>query len=340
MPFFPQSDISFSNSLDSGDSDALLDFLCQIWGEAGRPYFFATLSKHPDLLPSDHFLLTNRKTGEVAAYLCLLKKIWVMNGIALPVAQMEFVATRQEYRHRGFFRWLNTEFEKRVKEQDFLVQAVAGAPYFYRQFGYEYAAHLHGNLVISPQLIPAASEAEPEAIEIERVTRETFPEYLTFRHKLLSCIDLFRKLQVSDYDYLAYEKLHRESMAFDFYRGKQGDRTVGIFSLHVNGTDLELADLMLTQLEHLSGILRFVSTMASNLGNKALCIRPVVQGDLELCLERLARSTFQRFDAWYVRLPSIRDFLEAIKPVLETRLAKSSFAGFSGELVISNYKHS
>ncbi len=339
MPFFPRSDISFRNSIDSGDSDALLDFLCQIWGEEGRAYFLATLSKHPDLLPSDHFLLVHRKTGEIAAYLGLLKKIWVMNGIDLPVAQMEFVATRKEYRHHGFFRWLNTEFEKRVKEQNFLVQAIAGAPYFYRQFGYEYAAHLHGNLVMSPQLIPALSEAETEAIEIERVTRETFPEYLAFRHKLLSCIDLFRKMQVSDYDYLAYEGLHRESMAFEFYRVKQDDRTVGIFNLHLNGNDLEMADFMLKNLDFLPSILRFVSKMASNLGNKVLCIKPVVQGDLELCIERLARSKFQKLDAWYIRIPSIRDFLDAIKPVLENRLAKSSFAQFSGKLVISNYKN-
>jgi hypothetical protein len=156
---------------------------------------------------------------------------------------------------------------------------------------------------------------------------------------MLSSIDLFRKVQVSDYEYLAYEVLHRESMSFEFYRVKQGSRIVGIFYLHLNGNDLEMADFMLKNLDHLPSILRFVKKMASNLGNKVICIKPVVQGDLELCIERLARSKFKRFDAWYIRIPSIRDFLETIKPVLENRLAKSSFARFSGELVISNYKN-
>ncbi|MFX0115041.1 MAG: GNAT family N-acetyltransferase [Candidatus Hodarchaeota archaeon] len=339
MAFFPQREIDFRNSVDSDAYGMIVDFLCQIWGEEGHAYFLATLSKHPNLLKSDHFLLADRKTGEIASYLCLLKKTWVMNGVDIPVAQMEFVATRKEYRHHGFFRWLNNEFEKRVQNQNFLIQAIAGTPFFYRQFGYEYAAPLHGNLVVSPQLIPALSESDSEPIEIERVTREAFPEYLSFRHRMLSNVDLYRKLQVSDYDYLSYEALHRESMSFEFYMVKQGSRIVGIFHLHLNGNDLEMADLMLKNPDHLPSILRFVRKMASNLGEKVICIKPVVQGDLKLCIERLARSKFNRFDAWYIRIPSIRHFLETIKPVLENRLAESSFARFSGKIVISNYKN-
>jgi hypothetical protein len=43
--------------------------------------------------------------------------------------------------------------------------------------------------------------------------------------------------------------------------------------------------------------------------------------------------------AWYIRVPDLPGFLELISPVLEEKLAESPFAGHTGELKITFYRH-
>ncbi|MEM3459050.1 MAG: GNAT family N-acetyltransferase [Candidatus Bathyarchaeia archaeon] len=79
---------------------------------------------------------------KIVATLNLISVEWSIGGIPLQVAEMGQVATLAEYRHRGLQRRLVEEFHKQAAEQGYDLCAIEGIPYFYRQFGYEYALPL------------------------------------------------------------------------------------------------------------------------------------------------------------------------------------------------------
>ncbi|MDO8123827.1 MAG: hypothetical protein Q6364_05550, partial [Candidatus Hermodarchaeota archaeon] len=62
--------------------------------------------------------------------------------------------------------------------------------------------------------------------------------------------------------------------------------------------------------------------------------RPAIQP----VLEGLSQSKFTRPYAWYVRIPSVKHFMETITPVLENRLAHSDFTQLSDSLRINWFR--
>jgi predicted N-acetyltransferase YhbS len=60
-------------------------------------------------------------------------------GIAVPAAQVELVATDRSVEGRGLVRALMGEAHRRSAARGDLLQVMIGIPFFYRQFGYSYA---------------------------------------------------------------------------------------------------------------------------------------------------------------------------------------------------------
>jgi hypothetical protein len=56
-----------------------------------------------------------------------------------------------------------------------IVQAITGIPYFYRQFGYEYALDLGGRRITYLSLIPKAKEGQPEQYTLREAIVEDIP---------------------------------------------------------------------------------------------------------------------------------------------------------------------
>jgi hypothetical protein len=71
---------------------------------------------------------------------------------------MGCVATRPDYRRRGLQRMLNDAFDRYAIEHGFDLCALAGIPYFYRQFGYEYAVDLDHSTTLDAERIPEAED--------------------------------------------------------------------------------------------------------------------------------------------------------------------------------------
>ncbi len=61
------------------------------------------------------------------------------------------------------------------------------------------------------------------------------------------------------------------------------------------------------------------------------------QDELIPYLEKIASTKLTEPYAWYVKIPSIRKFLNYIVPVLEKRLEKSIYKNLDNEIMISHY---
>ena len=88
---------------------------------------------------------------------------------------MEFVATDEEYEGRGLVRRQFEYHHADVARRGELFQMIVGIPYFYRQFGYEYALPVPGWRTIAPGDVPVVSEQWTTREAVEVIAKPTQP---------------------------------------------------------------------------------------------------------------------------------------------------------------------
>lgn len=294
------------------------------------------LKYHPDLPLEDNFLIEEVANGKVVAYLNLLRSRCVLNGTEFPVGHMEIVGTLPEYRNRGFIRILNEAFERRVSEYKLPLLVIAGIPYYYRLFGYEYAIPMGGALTVSTESVPSLKEGEKEPVSIKQVTKRNLDEYFQCRTKRNAYLDFYRKLTPEEITYLTKGQLGEE-LLFKLYLVKHKGSAVGSFMLTKAWGKLEIQELWVQEPTHILSILRYAKQFAQKL-KVPLAVEPPSNPSLHLYLERIARSKFTKPYAWYVRIPSLKQFLKTIKPVLEARIAHSEFKDLTDTFRLSCYR--
>lgn len=76
---------------------------------------------------------------QVVSTLTLLDEVVHVGDVPVPAGQVDLVATDRDFEGRGLVRALMHWAHERSREAGYLLQVMVGIPYFYRQFGYEYA---------------------------------------------------------------------------------------------------------------------------------------------------------------------------------------------------------
>ena len=116
---------------------------------------------HPNTQKEDLIFVEDTQSGRVVSSLCLIPWTWHYEGVAIPTGEMGIVGTLEEYRQRGLIRAQVEYFKRRLNERGCLLSQIQGIPYYYRQFGYEYALPLEGGLRIEPRYVPAPPDDTP-----------------------------------------------------------------------------------------------------------------------------------------------------------------------------------
>ncbi|HEV2660746.1 MAG TPA: GNAT family N-acetyltransferase, partial [Ktedonobacteraceae bacterium] len=132
---------------------------------------------YPLMGPNDYAVIedTRKEGNPLAACTCLWRQTWEYEGIPFEIGRPEYVATDPNYRRRGLVRVLFDMVHQRSANEGHPVMAITGIPYFYRQFGYEYALDLDGRGTVYTALIPPAREEEPEPYTLRDATPEDLP---------------------------------------------------------------------------------------------------------------------------------------------------------------------
>ena len=131
-----------------------LELMRKVFGQNSRVDLLVKkwIEHHPRMTLKDFFVIKHR--DKIVACLSLIPSKWSIEGIPLKVAELGCVATLPEYRHQGLQRRLMIEYHKQMSEQDYDLAAIEGIPFYYRQFGYEYALPLEEKTRISFDKIP------------------------------------------------------------------------------------------------------------------------------------------------------------------------------------------
>jgi hypothetical protein len=272
--------------------------------------------------------------------------------IVIPVGRPEHVATHPDYRRRGLVGKLFEMIHQRSEADGDLVQMITGIPYFYRQFGYEYALELGGGSIVERAAVHRLRDDTGFRVRVAH------PDELTATH------DLFMASQE--------HCLVRNDFSDTYWRwlhdGINPATGFGWQSLVVLDRDDRLAGavLMLTRRwgrlvdvlgiaagtgrslhEILPPALRAIDEVAANLLPMPVESMPEYDalrfqvGSGHSVHQLLAHECGGRFQpgyAWLVRTSNLPRLLQTIAPVLESRLAASPLRGYTGRLALDFYR--
>ncbi|GHO71397.1 hypothetical protein KSC_102890 [Ktedonobacter sp. SOSP1-52] len=312
---------------------------------------------YPLMGPRDFGIIedTSEEGSPVVASTCLWKHTWTYEGIPFGVGRPEAVATHPAYRHQGLIRTLFEMIHARSETEGDLVQAISGVPYFYRQFGYEYALELEDWRATPLVLIPKAQDDEPERYALREVTARDIPvmEELYERQQKHSIVSERRTRKLWLYEIETWKRhpdlLHTftfqmivdvkgETVGFVACDAYRRGRALGVWLLEwVDGVNMQRA---------MPSVLRALS--AYGLGIKPILPETGALQEIsfslgtthpvhELLGEALDRPREPPY-AWYIRVKNLPAFLLHIAPVLERRLATSPVAGLNQEIKLSFYR--
>ena len=337
------------------DADALCAFNARIHGddeEDGKRVAAWTrdlISRpHPTLKPDDFTIVEEAATGKIVSSLNLIPQTWTYEGIEFGVGRPELVGTDSNYRGKGLVRIQFDEVHKWCEERGLMVQAITGIPYFYRQFGYEFALDLGGRRFGFN--VPKLKDGEAEKFRFRPAEERDIPFLLEVYAHGRNCsmvsskwttelcrYQLFGRSSESVYkaEYRVIEHIESgEPVGFIAYPPRLGMTGVNMYEYELQPG--------ISWLEVTPAVTRYlweVGQEFAKIENKPSTTFGFILGAQHPSYEVMGDRLPNVVDpyAWYLRLPDVTGFLNHIKPVLDKRLAESVVCGHSGEFLIGMF---
>lgn len=293
---------------------------------------------HPTVTFSDCLFVEDTHSGEIVSSLCLIPQTCTYEGISVQVGEVSLVGTHPGYRGRGLIRAQIDAIDRMLHTRGCLLSCIEGIPYFYKQFGYEFAIPLGSCAKLELDRVPplAVGQWEPVTIRPMNVDTDLPPVMALYNaHAAELSIASVRDEALWRYQEAAPPGIPEPPTT---YVAEDGRGITGCFRVRKNmwGPLLEFAEVMVQpgSQEIWLAMLRFAREQAIARGYGQLCVA-LPQSHPLLAIARHLGAEPERPWAWQVRVVDCVGFLRHIAPALEKRLAGSPLADFSGCLDIN-----
>ena len=291
---------------------------------------------HPSTHREDLIFVEDEQSDQVVSSLCLIPWTWRYEDVTIPSGEMGIVGTLEDYRRRGLIRAQVALFKRRLTERGCLTSHIQGIPYYYRQFGYEYALPLEGGLRIEFRHVPAPPDP-PYAFR--QATPDDIPTLMQLYDEAAGDLAIRTVRGEPIWRYLLTRAVDTET-AIEFWLVLNGDgQVVGYVGIpeHHFGEELVACEVSRLGFDTALAVLNHLKTLGQE--RKKPGIRLNLPANSTLV--RVARSFEDREPgtyAWQIHVPDVAALLRALAPVLERRIAASPFAGLTREVRISRYR--
>jgi predicted N-acetyltransferase YhbS len=309
--------------------------------------------RHPLTTADQGLIVEDTQAGHrIVASLWLIPTTWTLEGISFGVGRPEEVATHPAYRRRGLVRALFDAFHARSQAEGQLIQAITGIPYYYRQFGYEYALGLRGERPVRFADLPVVHHATSEPYAVRDANWEDLPFVRALYDQDRCRNPVSTEIPTAYWEWMVDGTYHpngwRVLVIVD-----QAQVPCGYLLIAANrwGTALGVVNLAvragLSLLAVLPPVLRALRAYAPTLpaGHEPtsaaldhLIFQLGAAHPVYVALGTGLAPHSRPPDAWYVRVADLPGFIRHLAPVLERRLAHSIAAGHSGELTVDLYR--
>lgn len=291
---------------------------------------------HPSFVPDQFLVVEDTRRRRIASSLNLIPQTWTYGGVPFPVGRIECVGTREEYRRLGLVRHQMEVVHAWGARSGHLAQVIVGIPWYYRQFGYEYAAPFGGK-----RSVPAESVAAVRRIESTISVRPATISDLQFLTSVMSRgATRYGVTCLRDSANWRYEIEGRTIPDSVFIVERAGMPIGAIVLSAIPGPDrtpvvgYELLD-GIDWRAVTDGLLRALANRAGSGDPLTFALgeeHPIYSTHPDLAEPGTEPS------ALYVRVSDLPAFVRRVAPVLESRLAASPLAGHTGHLRLNFFR--
>lgn len=313
-----------------GEIERLAAFNLHIHGQGLDTMTNHLIYHHPHTKPDEWLFVEDAASGEVVSSLCLIPWTWRYAGVNLRAGEMGIVGTLEAYRRRGLVRCLVEQFKTLLDEGEFDVSHIQGIPYYYRQFGYEYAIPLEGGMHLELRHIPDDVPESAQPFVLRRATGDDIPVLCRLYDKNTGDLDVYAVRDETVWRYLLDYSPQTE-MASEFWLVE--DPTggpVGYCCIQLNGFGTGLNVSEASRLSHPAAMAVLHRFKRIAVEREKPYIRLYVQPEHVLLKTGQAWGGVEKGRyAWQIHLPDVGRLLRNIGPVLEQRIARSALAGMT-----------
>ena len=324
---------------DAQDVERLAVFNGMIHGQGVAAMTRELVLHHPHTRPEHWLFVEDEATGQVVSSLCLIPWRWCYEGVELQAGEMGIVGTSEPYRHQGLIRVQAARHAELLRRGEYDLSHIQGIPYFYRLFGYTYAIPLEGGWRVEMYLIPDAPAGEATRYDFRQATLGDLPTLTTLYEEASTDLGISTVRDRASWAYLLGPSLQTEMSTETWLVERDNGQPVGYFRVPRHGFG---EGLIVNEVSHLSAeaalaVLRQLKALSLDRAKPHIRLNVPENTALVQAARYLGAHDLSTY-AWQIRLVDVGRFLLKLAPVLERRIASSSFAGLTRSLCVNLYR--
>ncbi|MCA0455443.1 MAG: GNAT family N-acetyltransferase [Chloroflexi bacterium] len=323
---------------DKADAERLALFNGQIFGEGVTGMTRSLIYNHPHTRLEHWLYIEDEATGQIISALSLIPWLWRCEDVLLKSGEMGVVGTLPEYRKRGLIRTLVTRHRELLREGDYDLSNIQGNPYFYRQFGYEYAIPLEANYHLERHNLPDAPGEAAAAFQVRRATPSDIPALMELYDEAAKQLDISAVRDAATWQYQLEGVKGDTESEFWLVIDAQGV-TVGYWRIafHGFGAGLIVCESSRLTVPVAEAVVVKLKALAVERGKPDIRLNLPANSDL-IQLGKIWHVHHEGAYAWQIQIVDVARLLRKIAPVLERRIAASPFSGLDEHVIINLYR--
>jgi predicted acetyltransferase len=285
---------------------------------------------HPYIELGDWFFVENEQTGEVISSLCVIPWTLHYGNVPVQVGEMGLVGTLEAYRRRGLVRVQVDYFMQRLRERGCLLSFIQGIPYYYRQFGYEYALPLGGGVRISGRDLP---NLETRPFTFRRATEDDLPILQRLYNEAAADLAVSVARDEAGWRYWLLQPEATILAPEVWVALTEEGEVAGYFAIPTAESQMNLVVGEVSRLTVDAGlaVLRHCRQLAVERSLPAIHLNLPADTTIMRLAQALGGQTTGAY-SWQIHVTDLAALLQTVAPVLEERLAHSPFAGMTRDV--------
>lgn len=297
---------------------------------------------HPLSRPDDFIFVEDEQTGQVVSSLSCNPWRLRYDGEDLLVGEMGFVGTLEAYRGRGLVRTQVGLLKEILHERGCHLSIIQGIPYYYRQFGYEYALPLENDVRLELHQVPPLPEGAEPTHTCRPAVQTDFPALVRLYNEAMLDFPIYAVRDKAIWRYI-WEQTPNTDMETEIWMVEdRAGQIAGYFRVQQHplyGPGLTPNEVSRLSHDAALAVLQQLAALARERGHPF--VRLNLPADCTLVKEALALGAADRGGyAWQIYIPDPIHLLRAIGPALERRVAASAYAGLTADLPINLFRSS
>jgi GNAT superfamily N-acetyltransferase len=294
---------------------------------------------HPYTRP-DHFIyVEDESTGRIVSSICLIPWRWRYEDVDLKSGEMGICGTLPDYRNRGLVRALMKRHKALLRENDCDLSHIQGIPYFYRQFGYEYAMPLEGGWRVENYQPPTTPPEFASGYTFRQATLDDIPVLKRLYDEAAYDLSISAFRDEAEWAYLMGPGMETEPAAETWFIMDPSGQIAGYWRIALLGFGDGLNISEVSRLSSAAAVALLCQLRQMAIERNKPHIRLNIHQNSSLMQMAVAwKSNNLGTYAWQMHIPDVARLLLKIAPVLERRLASSPFAGLTQTIRMNLYR--